>query len=65
VVPDKLGRIVLPQNLREYAQLDGEVVVAGVHSRIEVWSRQAWDAEQSRVDEDTASLAEQMAGLGI
>jgi MraZ protein len=65
VVPDKLGRIVLPQNLRDYAQLDGEVVVAGVHSRIEVWSQQAWDAEQSRVDEDTASLAEQMAGLGI
>jgi MraZ protein len=65
VVPDKLGRIVIPQSLRDYAQLDGEVVVAGVHSRIELWSRSAWDQEQARVDEQTASLAEQMASLGI
>ena len=65
VIPDKLGRIVIPQSLREYAQLNGEVVVAGVHSRIEVWSRSAWEQEQARVDEQTASLAEQMASLGI
>lgn len=65
LVPDKLGRVVIPQNLREYAQLDGEVVIAGVHSRIEVWSRAVWDEEQARVDEQTASLAEQMTSLGI
>ena len=65
LVPDKLGRIVIPQSLREYAQLDGEVVVAGVHSRIELWSRAAWNEEQARVDEQTATLAEQMASLGI
>ena len=65
VVPDKLGRILIPQNLKGYAQLDGEVVVAGVHSRIELWSRAAWDEEQARVDEQTASLAEQMTSLGI
>jgi MraZ protein len=65
LVPDKLGRVVIPQPLREYAQLDGEVVVAGVHSRVEIWSRAAWDEEQARVDEQTATLAEQMASLGI
>lgn len=64
-VPDKLGRIVLPQPLREYAGLDNEVVVAGVHSRIEIWSQAAWEAERARADEETAALAEQMAGLGI
>ncbi len=65
VVPDKLGRIVIPQNLREYAQLDGEVVVAGVHSRIELWAQGAWEQERARVDEQTSTLAEQMASLGI
>jgi MraZ protein len=65
VVPDKLGRIVLPQPLRDYAGLEGEVVVAGVHSRIEIWSRTAWEQERDRVDGETAALAEQMAGLGI
>ena len=63
LVPDKLGRIVIPQNLRDYAQLQGEVVVAGVHSRIELWSRATWDAEQARVDDETATLAEQLASL--
>jgi MraZ protein len=65
LVPDRLGRIVLPPNLRSYADLEGEVVVAGVHSRIEIWRREAWDAEQARVDQQTAAIAEQMASLGI
>lgn len=65
LVPDKLGRIVIPQSLREYAQLQGEVVVAGVHSRIEIWPKAAWDAEQARIDEQTVAIAEQMASLGI
>lgn len=65
LTPDKLGRIVVPQMLRQYAQLDGEVVVAGVHSRIEIWSRAAWEAERERVDEQTATLAEAMSSLGI
>lgn len=64
-VPDKLGRIVVPHNLREYAALGDEVVIAGVHSRIELWARAAWDEEQARVDEQTAAIAEQMASLGV
>lgn len=65
VVPDKLGRVVIPQNLREYAQLQDEVVVAGVHSRVEIWAKAAWDDEQARVEAETATIAEQMASLGI
>lgn len=65
LVPDKLGRVIIPQSLREYAQLDDEVVVAGVYSRIELWAKSAWDAEQARVEGETATIAEQMANLGI
>lgn len=69
LVPDKLGRIVIPQPLRAYAGLENEVVLAGVHSRVEVWHRQAWDEQQAAVDEDTSTIAntiaEQMASLGI
>jgi transcriptional regulator MraZ len=65
LIPDRLGRIVIPQNLREYAGLDGDVVVAGVHSRVEVWRRASWDQEQARVEQQTAAIAEQMASLGI
>jgi MraZ protein len=72
LVPDKLGRIIIPVNLREYANLSGEVVVAGVHSRIELWDKATWDAEQESADRQTAALAEQIdasddhrPGLGI
>jgi MraZ protein len=65
LVPDRLGRIVIPPHLREYAGLDGEVVVAGVHSRVEIWRRESWTEEQARVDQQTATIAEQMASLGI
>jgi len=65
LVPDKLGRIVVPQSLRAYANLENEVVIAGVHSRIEIWRRESWDEEQARIDEQTATIAEQMASLGI
>jgi MraZ protein len=43
VVPDKLGRILVPQYLRSYAELGSEVVLAGVYNRIEVWDRTAWE----------------------
>ena len=59
-MPDKLGRIVIPANPREYAGLTGEVVVAGVHSRVESWDKATWDAEQERVDEESAAPAEQI-----
>jgi MraZ protein len=65
LVPDKLGRIVIPQSLRAYAGLENEVVVAGVHSRIELWRRETWDEEQARVEEQTSTIAEQMASIGI
>ena len=43
LIPDKLGRIVIPQYLRSYAELGAEVVVAGVYDRIEIWDRAAWE----------------------
>src|SRR5215212_4188555 len=59
-VPDKLGRIVIPQYLRTYAELGTDVVVAGVFDRIEVWDRSAW--ERTRGD-FMARGVEQVQGL--
>jgi MraZ protein len=61
MVPDKLGRVIIPAHLREYAELNGEVVVAGVQTRIELWSKEAWDADEALANADTASAA---AGYG-
>lgn len=60
--PDKLGRVVIPQFLRTYAQLEDEVVVVGLFDRIEVWAKTAWQNERSRAEQDSAELAEHLAG---
>jgi len=61
---DKQGRILIPANLREYANLDKDLVIVGVLSRVEIWSRDRWDAYNEE-NMDHNSIAEKMAELGI
>lgn len=62
---DKQGRILVPPALREYAGLDGDIVIAGLNTYIEVWSALLWDQEIPRVESGASSLAEQLSNLGI
>ena len=40
---DKQGRVLVPQMLRDYANLGSDIVVIGVGTRAEIWNRQAWE----------------------
>lgn len=60
---DKQGRILVPQVLRDFAELDKDVVLIGVASRIEIWSKTRWEGESTYDDMD--DIAEQMADLGL
>lgn len=60
---DKQGRILLPQVLREFAALEKDVVLVGVLSRIEIWSKDRWQETNSYDDMD--EVAEHMAELGL
>jgi MraZ protein len=62
---DKQGRILIPQNLREYAGLDGDVIVAGVNKRIEVWDAKAWQHVRSDFESKATNNADQWAKLGV
>jgi MraZ protein len=64
VRPDKQGRVALPQNLREYAGLSREVVVAGVFSRIEIWDRDRW-LELDRVGAQALTDSDDLPEFGI
>ena len=64
VVPDRQGRIALPQTLREFASLDRDVVVAGVFSRIEVWDSTQW-RERERVGEAALADSSSLDGFGL
>jgi MraZ protein len=60
---DKQGRILLPAALREFAGLDKDVVLVGVGSRIEIWSKEKWNAINEEEDMDAITAA--MEGLGL
>ncbi|MDK2991752.1 MAG: transcriptional regulator MraZ [Clostridiales bacterium] len=62
---DKQGRILLPANLREYASLVKDVVLVGVLTRVEIWSKDIWDEYNEQANLDHESIAERMADLGI
>lgn len=40
---DKQGRIIIPQNLRDYSGINKEVAITGVASRIEIWAKEKYD----------------------
>ena len=42
---DKVGRILVPQNLRHAIELDGEAIVAGQGEYFEVWNPAEWSAQ--------------------
>jgi len=60
---DKQGRILLPANLREFAGLDKDVVLVGVGSRIEIWSKEKW--ESMATDENMDDITSAMEALGL
>lgn len=62
---DKQGRILIPQNLREYAGLDKEIYVIGVSTRVEVWDKDKWDNYNNDDSMTADKIAEKMAMLGI
>ena len=62
--PDSQGRIVIPQKLRQYAGLDKEAVIIGVHDRAEIWSAEAWNAQEEE-EMTPEKMAACMAELGF
>ncbi|RMG96680.1 MAG: transcriptional regulator MraZ [Chloroflexi bacterium] len=52
LVPDRQGRILLPNYLREFAGIENEVVIAGMYNYVELWSKEAWDAVRDAIEQD-------------
>ncbi len=60
---DKQGRILLPAGLRSFAGLDKDVVLVGVGSRIEIWSKEKWETMSG--DDNMDDIASAMEALGL
>ncbi|MBB1483604.1 division/cell wall cluster transcriptional repressor MraZ [Tessaracoccus sp. MC1865] len=62
-VPDKQGRITIPPPLREYANLDREVVVIGAGERAEIWDAQAWHEYSQASEEGFSEMDDEFVAL--
>ncbi|MEG1972627.1 MAG: division/cell wall cluster transcriptional repressor MraZ [Oscillospiraceae bacterium] len=62
-IPDKQGRVSIPQNLREYAGLTSDIVIVGVSARAEIWDLERWN--KSNAELTSESIAETMDELGF
>ncbi|MEX2425552.1 MAG: division/cell wall cluster transcriptional repressor MraZ [Thermomicrobiaceae bacterium] len=58
---DRQGRILLPADLRQYAEIDKDATVVGVHSYIEIWSPDRWGTQSQVMDEEASSIAQRLA----
>lgn len=57
VEPDKQGRILIPQNLREYAGLEKDVTFIGTSARAEIWSTEKWNQINNALTQETIAEA--------
>jgi MraZ protein len=58
---DRQGRVMVPRELIEHARLGKDVVIAGVHDRLEIWDRAAWRTELAAVEGSAEDVAERLA----
>lgn len=61
---DSIGRILIPDFLRSFANLKEKVVIAGVHDRVEIWDEDRWKAYKSGIESDADRLAETLGQIG-
>src|SRR3989338_8830005 len=65
VTLDKLGRILLPDYLKEYADLKKNIVVCGLSNRLEVWDEQKWEAYTKSAEKGVEEIVSKLGPLGI
>lgn len=62
---DKQGRFLISSNLRTAANLEKEVVIIGIGTRIEIWNKEKWTTYNSEENISADAIAENMTMLGI
>lgn len=58
--PDKQGRISLPQNLRDFCHLNGEVMVVGSFDHIELWSPAQYEQADAELVKNIPDISERV-----
>ncbi len=62
---DSAGRILIPEYLKEFADLKSRVVLAGVSDRIEIWNEKTWDEYKRHIEKGADQMAQTLGDMGI
>jgi MraZ protein len=62
---DSLGRILVPDYLKQYASIKKNVVIAGVFSRVEVWDQKLWKTYKQKTEKTVGDMAAKLSELGF
>lgn len=62
---DKAGRILIPDFLKDFAELDNRVIVVGITNRVELWNEEVWRQYQAGVEKKADALAEKLGDIGM
>jgi len=62
---DSVGRILVPDFLKDFATLDTKVVLAGIHDRVEIWDENRWETYKKSIEAQADALAEKLGSIGV
>ncbi len=62
---DHLGRILIPDYLKNHAGLRQRIVIAGVFNRLEIWDEERWVNYKAETGKNTDMIAEKLGELGL
>ncbi len=62
---DQLGRVLIPDYLKEYADLKKNVVIAGLFNRLEIWDEEKWTDYKTNLEKNGDRIAEKLGELGV
>lgn len=62
---DNLGRILVPDYLKEYALLQKKVIIAGLYNRVEIWDEKKWKDYKQKTENEVGDIAERLKELGV
>ena len=67
--PDSQGRILIPRELRSYAELGRQAVILGQGNKFEIWNEKAWEAQRDEwlksIGDDSISTPESLQSLSL
>ncbi len=62
---DKLGRILIPDYLTEYASLKKNVTIIGLSNKIEIWDKKNWGLYRKKTEKELGDIAGKLKELEI